>query len=71
MDAVWPNRGGLNALTNNPNYPGGIACSEVKRLLAEYIDKSLNDESLVVAIDEHLPECKHCRDKYDMMIQNA
>lgn len=57
-----------NALYDNPNYPGGIACTEVKRLLAEYIDKSITEEKVLTAMEIHLPECKHCRDKYNMML---
>ncbi len=61
----------LRALRNNPNYPGGIACSEVTKFLAEYIDKSLTDAELVASIDIHLTKCGHCCEIHDSMTQSA
>ena len=68
--AAWTLQDGgdqRNALYNNPNYPGGIACSEVVRILPQYIDESMKDAELVENMDVHLAGCKHCRDKYNMM----
>lgn len=60
----------LGDLYNNPNFPGGIACSEVKRLLPEYIGGSLqSNTTLVSSIVEHLSQCTHCCEKHDSMIQ--
>lgn len=62
--------GGLRAVRNNPNYPGGIACSEVIRQLSKYIDNSLTDADLVSSIEAHLPKCNHCCQIHDKMIQD-
>ena len=59
----------LGDLYNNPNFPGGIACSEVKRLLPEYLANSLQDAKLVDSIVIHLGECDHCCDKHDMLVE--
>ena len=56
------------ALQGNPNFPGGIACSEVIRLLPEYVSGSINDSNLVSSIDTHLGECGHCCETRDKMI---
>lgn len=61
----------LRALRNNPNYPGGIACSEVQRLLTQYIDDSLNDADLKSSIDVHLAKCGHCCEIRDTMIEGG
>lgn len=53
----------LNALHGNPNYPGGIACSEVVRLLPEYVGGAISNADLVSSIDAHLAECNHCKIK--------
>lgn len=61
----------LNALHGNPNFPGGIACSEVVRLLPKYVAGAINDTDLVSSIDTHLGECGHCRHKHDAMTKVA
>jgi len=58
----------LRALRNNPNYPGGIACSEVQRLLPEYISNSISEAALNKSITVHLTKCKHCCDIHDSMV---
>jgi hypothetical protein len=61
----------LGALRGNPNYPGGIACSEVKRLLPKYIVNVLPDQELVESISVHLAACSHCRDHRDALTKTA
>jgi len=61
----------LKALHGNPNFPGGIACSEVRRLLPEYIGGSLSSTDLVSSIDTHLTECKDCCENHDSLIELA
>ena len=56
---------------DNPNFPGGIACSEVKKFMAKYIAGSLNNDMQLAAFEAHLPECAHCQNLHDTMIQNA
>ena len=67
--AAWTLSGGdkLNTLYNNPNYPGGIACSEIIRILPEYIDESIKDAEIVENMSVHLAACDYCRNKYDML----
>jgi len=62
---------GRDRLINNPNFPGGIACSKVKLLLDDYIDNSLNDVALTQSIKVHLGECPHCRGIHDSMVETA
>ncbi len=47
---------------------GGIACSEVKPLLPDYLAKKL-DAELVRKIDVHLTECPDCRPMYRRMVK--
>jgi hypothetical protein len=61
----------LRALHGNPNYPGGIACSEVLRLLPDYVTGSIDDLKLVSSIDEHIAECRHCSGKHEAMVEVA
>jgi len=61
----------LGDLRNNPSYLGGIACSEVKKLLAEYANESLTDVALVEAIDVHLGSCSHCRGLHNSMTKSV
>lgn len=61
----------LNSLYDNPNFPGGIACSEVMRLLPEYVAGSLDETKLVASIDVHLEGCSHCRHKHEALLASA
>lgn len=46
---------------------GGIACSEVRALLPEYLQGALADRQLAQSIDQHLAECPHCGPLVDQM----
>lgn len=65
--SLFGQRDELNALYNNPNYPGGIACSEVQRLMVDYINESLNDD-VTESIKIHLTKCSHCCDVHDFKV---
>jgi mycothiol system anti-sigma-R factor len=45
-----------------------IKCEEVLKSLYDYIDKQL-DESSYAQIDEHIKQCKYCRQHYDFEIE--
>ena len=60
----------LKAVRNNPNYLGGIACSEVQKYLNPYINDSLNDIELANSIEVHLTECGHCCDIHDAIVES-
>ena len=61
----------LGALRGNPNYPGGIACSEVKKHLPKYVVNALTDHDLVESISVHLAACSHCCDHRDSITNNT
>lgn len=49
------------------NYFGGIACSEVGRLLPQYMDQRLEDPVLADKIRQHLAECSVCQERVRQM----
>lgn len=46
---------------------GGIACSEVRALLPEYLQGAMADRQLAQSIDQHLAECPVCGPLVDQM----
>ncbi|QEG22491.1 hypothetical protein [Mariniblastus fucicola] len=59
------------AVRGNRNYPGGISCAEVIRLMPEYVAQSLTNENLTNSIAVHLADCKHCRGIHHSMTHTA
>jgi hypothetical protein len=49
---------------------GGIACSEVERLLPDYIAKRL-DPAVSKQIAIHLRECHHCDEIYQRLLKES
>ena len=47
-------------VATRPGLPGGIACTDVVAVLAQYIDGDL-DEKLHAQVSEHLEHCEACR----------
>lgn len=52
--------------TSGENHYGGISCSRVFELLAEYQQGNLED-TLAISIAEHLRKCLMCRTSYESM----
>jgi hypothetical protein len=45
-----------------------MKCSQIKILLADYLDKSLPDNEMAI-VKEHLAECKDCRQEFQFLKQ--
>ena len=54
------------AATNLPSqaHPGGLACSEVQQLRADYQSGDI-EPSLQAQVAEHLSACPHCRTAFE------
>ena len=46
---------------------GGINCREFLKNMEAYIEKGLDDQKLIAAMDEHLRLCEPCQAKYNSM----
>ncbi len=51
----------------DPRALGGLTCSQCREHLQKYIDKTIEDRTLIAQIDEHLKLCPKCSAKYNMM----